>query len=64
MHTDHYGGTLAGEDEASYLFSDDASSKDTVRYTNVIRIICVYLVRVFFSPDSPHKNSSELRYQT
>lgn len=31
MHTDSYGGTLAGEDEASYLFSDDATAKDTIR---------------------------------
>ena len=28
---DHHGGTLAGEDEAVYLFSDDASTKDTIR---------------------------------
>lgn len=32
VHTDSYGGTLAGEDEASYLFSDDATAKDTIRY--------------------------------
>ena len=31
VHTDSYGGTLAGEDEASYLFSNDATAKDTIR---------------------------------
>lgn len=39
MHTDYYGGTFAGEDEANYLFSDDASTKDTVRYVH----LCVYV---------------------
>lgn len=40
MHTDHYGGTLVGEDEADYLFSDDANAKDTVRYADM----CAYVV--------------------
>ena len=40
MHTDYYGGTLSGEDEANYLFSDDASAKDTVRYVNLC--VCCY----------------------
>ena len=39
IHTDFYGGTLAGEDEANYLFSDDASSKDTMRYAACVDVV-------------------------
>ena len=42
MYTDSYGGTLAGEDEASYLFSDDASTKDTIRY--VAYLLCGIII--------------------
>lgn len=43
VHTDSYGGTLAGEDEASYLFSDDATAKDTIRY-----VYCMIQYMLFF----------------
>ncbi len=43
LHTDSYGGTLAGEDEASYLFSDDATAKDTIRYVAryILYLVCL-----------------------
>ena len=41
-YTDSYGGTLAGEDEANYLFSDDATAKDTIRYAS--RKKCVSII--------------------
>ena len=43
VHTDSYGGTLAGEDEASYLFSDDATAKDTIRQVLLLNFTILYI---------------------